>query len=77
MHMKNDPLLFFRVAAGIACFVVVLVGFLLARNHEKLVPATNETGGENDAQRLYATFIVFAIWAHAFVLTASFALFLH
>ena len=75
--MQNDPLLFFRVIAGIVCFGVVLAGLFLAKNIEKIVPTKSETTGENDAQRTYATFVIAAVWAHAFVLSASFALFLH
>ena len=53
--MKDDPLFFFRVAAGIACFIVVLLGMVLAKNLEKILPPKTTAGGENDAQRTYAT----------------------
>ncbi len=75
--MGNDPLLYFRAAAGIVWIGVVIAGVYLARNIEKIVPPENGSGGENGAQRNYAAFLIFAVWAHAFVLSGCFALFLH
>ncbi|MEA3188059.1 MAG: hypothetical protein QOD99_1889 [Chthoniobacter sp.] len=75
--MKNDPLLFFRVAAAIVCFLTVIAGIALMQNIDRILPANSETAGENDSQRSYAGFLLFAVWAHAFVLSGSFAMLLH
>jgi hypothetical protein len=74
--MQNDPLFPFRVTAGIFCLVILAAGAWMARNLDRLVPAKSYDGGENDAQRNYARFLIVAIWAHAVVLSATFAIFL-
>lgn len=74
---QHDPLFYFRVAAGIASVIVVILGMLLVKNLERIIPPKSNAGGENDSQRSYAIFIIFALWDHAFVLSASFALFIH
>jgi hypothetical protein len=76
-HLQSDPLLFFHITAGVMCFILVVLGMVPAKNLEKIIPAKSTNGGKNDAQRTYATFIIFAVWDHSFVLSASFALFIH
>ena len=74
--MKDDLILFFRVASELVCFLVIVAGIFVTINLEKAIPAKQGgVVGENESQRLYATFIIFGIWAHAFVLSASFAFF--
>jgi len=74
--MKDDPILFFRMAPRLVCFLVIVAGIFMAIHLAKIIPAKQGgVVGENGSQRLYATFIIFGILAHAFVLSASFAFF--
>lgn len=65
--------------------IIATIGFLLtlgatiyiARKRERIFGINPHLPSESSSDRSYAMFLVFAVLAHALVLTAAFALLLH
>ncbi|MEA3207190.1 MAG: hypothetical protein QOE70_247 [Chthoniobacter sp.] len=75
--MQNDALLFIRIIFTGLFIVTVFVGVYLAKNFEKLFGVDPNMPSENGSSRAYSRVQIFSIWAHAFFLTAAFALLVH
>ena len=75
--MQNDTLIIIRLIFGGLFALTLLVGAHLVNNYEKFFGVDPNMPSENDSARTYSKTQVFLIWAHAFVLTGAFALFLH
>jgi len=66
-----------RLVFTVLFFVVLFAGLYLIRNHERFFGVDPNLPSENEGARSYTVFQIFAIWAHALVLTGAFALCLH
>ena len=75
--MQNDTVIIIRlIFAGLFALTLVAGGYL-AQNFDKFFGVDPNMPSENDSARTYSKMQVIVIWAHAFVLTGAFAIFLH
>ncbi len=75
--MTDDPTLLIRLPFGLLFLGTLLAGVYLLRNYERLFGVDPDMPSETDSSRTYSKLQVFLVWAHAVVLTGSFALLLH
>ena len=75
--MQPEAILFCRIFSAVVFFITLAVGFWMARNFERLFGADPDVPSENSSSRTYTRVQIFAVWAHAVVLSAAFALLLH
>lgn len=66
-----------RVIATIGFFITLGAMIYIARNRQRIFGINPHLPSETNSDRSYAMFLVFAVLAHALVLTAAFALLLH
>ena len=75
--MQNDTVIIIRlVFAGLFALTLV-AGAYLAQNFDRFFGVDPNMPSENDSARTYSKMQVVVIWAHAFLLTGAFAIFLH
>ncbi|MDP9290750.1 MAG: hypothetical protein M3O82_00135 [Verrucomicrobiota bacterium] len=66
-----------RVIATIGFLITLSAMIYIARHRERIFGINPHLPSESSSDRSYAMFLVFAVLAHALVLTAAFALLLH
>jgi hypothetical protein len=74
--MQNDTVIIIRLIFAGLFALTLLAGVYLVNNYERLFGVDPNMPSENDSSRTYSKMQVIVIWAHAFVLTGAFALFL-
>ena len=75
--MQNESLLVIRVVFTGLFFVTLFAGAYLFKNFERIFGADPGMPSEGESSRAYSRVQVFTVWAHAVVLTGTFALLLH
>jgi len=75
--MQNDTLLVIRIVFTGLFVMTLLAGVYLLKNFEKLFGVDPNLPSEGASSRAYTKVQVFTVWAHAVVLTGSFALLMH
>lgn len=75
--MTNDELLFVRVIFTGLFFAVLFSGWVLYKNYDRLFGPDPDMPSQGESARAYNKIQVFAVWAHAVLLTGAFALLLH
>ena len=75
--MQTELLLVFRLLAAAAFVVMLGAGGWLVWNYQRLFGVDPDMPSENSSSRAYSQVQIFALWAHALVATAAFALCLH
>ena len=75
--MSDQISTFFQVLFTLAFLATVFAGVYLVKNDQKLFGHDAHIPGDNESARFYNKAQVYAIWAHALLLTGGFALFLH
>lgn len=75
--MDNEAVIMVRVAFTAVFVAVVLAGIYLFRNNQRFFGVDRTVTSEGSSSRAYSKMFVWAIWWHALILSAAFALFLH
>ncbi|HEX8371240.1 MAG TPA: hypothetical protein VF585_00545 [Chthoniobacterales bacterium] len=75
--MSDQVSTLFQVLFTLAFIVTLLGGVYLVKNDKKLFGQDAHIPADNESARFYNKAQVYAIWAHALLLTGGFAVFLH